>query len=43
MALFFRFIFSNIKKVLKDSEFKFRYLKIYSKTNQIFIVSLQKF
>ncbi len=43
MALFFRLNFSNIKKVLQDSEFKIAYLKLCSKTSQIFIVSLQKF
>jgi len=29
--------------MLKDSEFKFDYLILYSKANQIFVVSLQKF
>jgi ATP-dependent RNA helicase DeaD len=35
--------FLKIKKMLKDSELKFKYLKLCSKTNQIFIVSLQNF
>ncbi len=43
MACFFRFNFLKIKNILKNSEFKFVYLKLCSKTNQIFIVSLQKF
>lgn len=41
--MFFIFNFLKIEDILKDCEFKFAYLKIYSKTNQIFIVSLQKF